>query len=162
MISRSNRAGALRAISDRVPIEKLPQLQPALLLQTMIGLSQLLNEVTGQPEQIAHALITDSRQRLSALREAAPHLDLSLGKLLGRISTGRASHTHRSHEQSAVEAALEMYIGLLLRWLITRGSRSHETPLSATAGFMPTSHLYASHPFSTLLFPFRARSCVIG
>jgi len=154
------RKEALRALGRRVPLKGLPNVQPIMLLQMMIGLSQALNGGSARPEAVARALVLDGQQRLRALRKAAPHLDLSLGRLLSKICSSETSDDHLSDEESAVQAMLELCLGLMLRWLSKGDDRLHAKPagvvrvLGCDILLFPRYSSY--HPL------FRARSCLIS
>ncbi len=162
MVSLSGKADVLRALGGKVPLGKLSQVQPIVLLQMVVGLSQHLGGGAVQPEEIARALILDGRQRLRALRRAAPHLDLSLARLLRRLCNDESSKRRGSHEDRAVEAVLEMCIGFLLRWL----SRSEANGYAgASSPSRKRLRFYCAPRFdqhSSLYLPFRARSCLIS
>lgn len=149
-------------LGRKAPLEALPHVQPVFLLQMLVGLSQILNGSTAQPEALARALILDGQQRLRKFREAAPHLDLSLARLLSGICASEAPDEHLSDEESAVQAMIEMCLGLMLRWLSKGDDQSSRHAASvvlnrsfSSDGLLPS---YAS-PFYLL---FRARSCLIA
>ncbi|MGD2104112.1 MAG: hypothetical protein PVJ55_03220 [Anaerolineae bacterium] len=155
----SNKRIDLRALRRQVPLKALSHVHPILLLQVAVGFSQVLNGSAAQPEAVARALILDGQQRLRVLRQAAPHLDLSLSRLLGRICSSERSEDHLSDEESAVQAMLEMCLGLMIRWLSKKDDQSYSHPPDAGIGLLFPSELLL-HP--CLAFPhllFKARSC---
>jgi hypothetical protein len=136
--------------------------QPVFVLQMLIGLSQVLNGGAARPEALARALILDGQQRLRRLREAAPHLDLSLAHLLDRIRSSEARDEQLSDEESAIQAMLEMCLGLIMRWLSKADDRLHPHASSiALKCLLPFAVLLPSCP-SFLHLLFRARSCLIS
>ncbi len=153
----------LRVLGRKVPLNALPHVQPLFLLQMLIGLSQILNGGAAQSEALARALILDGQQRLRELRDAAPHLDLSLSRLLRRIRASETPDECLSDEESAVQAMIEMCLGLMLRWLSKGDDRSSHHAVSVVLKRLSSSDVllpsYAS-PFFCLLF--RARSCLIA
>jgi hypothetical protein len=160
--SRKEKAmSSLRALTRRVPLKSLPQLQPILLLQTVVGLSQTLNGSAAQLEALARALILDGQQRLCRLRDAAPHLHLPLAQLLEMIRSKDDNREGLSEEESAVQAMLEMCLGLMLQWLSRRTYRSYPaTSCIACRLLIPFDALL---PFCrpALLLPLRVRACPI-
>jgi len=161
MIALRDKFVRLRGVSDGVPLKELSQLQPVVLLNMLVGLSHVLNQAAAQPEQMARALILDGQQRLRALREVAPQLDLSLGRLVRRVFSEERLIQHCSHEQSAVQAAVEMCIGLLLRWLAQTDAASGWTHSAAPAESPPCFDAYWFHLSSAVHLRFRPRSCLI-
>ena len=161
MVSLSGKADVLRALGKKVPLGMLSQVQPIIVLQMVVGLSQHLAGRAVQPEEIARALILDGQQRLRALRRAAPHLDLSLTRLLKRLCSDESSKRRGSHEDRAVEAVLEMCIGFLLRWLSRSDANGYAGASSPSRRRLPFSCVPRSDQHSSLYLPFRARSCLI-
>lgn len=158
----AERKAALQALGCKVPLHGLPKVQPVLLLQVVIGLSQVLNGAVPQPESVAQGLIADAQRRLRLLRAAAPHLDLSFRRILAWI----CSHDHPDHElvdeESALQAVLEMCLGLVLQWLSRRYGPSYPGSSSLSRRYLG----FSGSPFSPCLFSshflFRARSCLIA
>jgi hypothetical protein len=152
---------SLCALGRRVPLKALHQLLPVFVLQTLIGLSQTLNGSAGQLETMAHALIADGQQRLRVLRDAAPHLHLSLEHLLEMVASKDSHRDHLPEEERAIQAMLEMCMGLILHWLSRTSGRSYPV-LPATSGKLvllsdtPQLSLCLS-----LLIPRRVRTCPI-
>lgn len=161
MFSLGKKKAALRALGRRVPLKALPNVQPILLLQMVIGLSQTLNGAVAQPEAVARALITDGQQRLRALRRAAPNLDLSLSRLLRKICSSEMSEDDLSDEESAVQAMLEVCLGLMLHWLSKKKDRPYADAPS-TGGKRVLLADASSMPHPSLYLLFRARSCLIS
>jgi hypothetical protein len=161
MVSLSGKVDVLRTLGQKVPLGKLSRVQPIVLLQMVVGLSQVVGGGAAQPEEIARALILDGQQRLRALRRAAPHLDLSPARLLRSICSDESSKKRKgSAEDRAVEAVLEMCIGFLLRWLSRDDTSTYAGASSSSDGRPSLAHTRKSnHPFS-LHLPFRARSCL--
>jgi hypothetical protein len=155
------RKAALRALGEKVPLKGLPDVRPLLLLQMVMGLSQILNGGAAQYRAVARALVRDGEQRLRELGKAAPHIELSLGRLLSRICSSEMSDDDLSDEESAAQAVLEMCLGLMLHWLSRRDDRSYPHVTLGEGG-----RLFAldvpSHPRSSLHPLFRARSCLIS
>ena len=162
MSSHSERKNALRALAGMVSLDALPRVQPMLLLQVLIGLPQAVNEGAAQSEAVARTLILDGQQRLRKLRRAAPHLDLSLARLLDGIRSDPSADERLSEEESAVQAVLEMCLGLMLRWLSRVDDQSRRHAESVILKPLPLSEI----PFLPLSSPreslSRARSCLIS
>lgn len=162
MFSLGKKSVDLRALRRKVPLKALSGVQPIVLLQMAVGFSQALNGNAAQPEAVARALILDGQQRLHALREAAPQLDLSLGGLLRKICANETSSEHLAEEAVAVQALLEMCLGMMLRWLSRQDDQSDAPSPDIAVGPLSYSGLQLL-PY--LSFPdhlFRARSCPIS
>ena len=162
MSSLGKKGGALKALGRKVPLKTLSQVQPVVLLRMLVGLSQILNGGAAQAEGAARALILDGQRRLRALGRAAPHLDLSLSRLLGSILSDETPDDRLPEEESAFRAVLEMCLGLMLRWIYRRDDRpqavASSVPVECTQSFdLP----WPSFPFSPLLL-FRVRSCLVS
>lgn len=155
------RKAALRALSRRIAQQELSNIQPLLLLQ-MIGLSQIVDGAVAHPEAVAQALMADAQSRLRALREAAPHVDLSLAGAMAWIWFRDATDKELGAKEGQLQAVLQMCLGLVLRWI---SRRDHE----------PSSHSFCLPPRGTrltraprlcwlLLFPLlsRPRSCLMA
>lgn len=161
MSSFSRRKGSLRALRRKVPLHALPRVQPTFLLQMLIGLSQVVNGGAAKSEAVARALILDGQQRLRRLQEVAPHLDLSLAHVLEKIRPNDIVDEHPSDEETAVQAMLEMCLGLLLRWLSGAPAPFHRRASPFLARCLPVLDVSFSPRFSSLHLLFRARSCLI-
>lgn len=162
MLSRGRSKVVLRVLGRKVPLDALPQVQPVFLLQMLIGLSRVLNGGAAQPEALARALILDGQQRLRELRDAAPHLDLSLTRLFSRLRASETRDERLSDEESAVQAMIEMCLGLMLRWLSQGNDRSSHHAASVVLKRLSSFDiLLPSYPSSFYLL-FRARSCLIA
>ncbi len=162
MISLRKKKAALLALGRKVPLKALPHVQPIFLLQVLIGLSQILNGGAANSEALARALILDGQQRLRKLREAAPHLDLSLAHLLNGIHPTQTADEDPSDEESAVQAMLEVCLGLVLRWLSKADDQSYPYASSIAVKRLPSFDVPLSSYPSCLHFLFRARSCLIS
>jgi hypothetical protein len=160
-LSKGKAVSSLRALGRKVPLRALAQVQPVVLLQTLIGFSQTLNGSAAQLERLARALIMDGEQRLRRLRDAAPSWRLSLGQFLERVRS-KDDHTERlSEEESAVQAMLQLLLGLMLEWLSKRSSCSHSAvPSIGSKLFVLFDPLFPPWRFPLLLPP-RIRACPI-
>lgn len=162
MFSLGKNTVDLRALRRKVPLKALSHVQPIVLLQMVVGLSQALNGNAAQPEAAARALILDGQQRLRRLRAAAPDLDLSLGGLLRKICANETPEAHLSEEASAVQAMLEMCLGLMLRWLSKRDDQSFTPPPDVGVGLLSFAEFLLLPHISSPDHLFRARSCPIS
>lgn len=160
MVSLGKRKASLRALRRKVPLPALPQVQPMFLMQMLIGLSQVLNGTAAKPEALARALILDGQQRLRKLRDATPHLDLSFVPLLDRIRPSETVDEHLSDEQDAVQAMVEMCLGLLLHWLSKGNDPPYHQASSIRMKHLPSLDVLFFSRFSDLHLLFRARSCL--
>ena len=143
----------------KVSLKGLPRLQPVFLLQILIGVSQALNGGAAQAEALARGLVLDGQRRLSELRSAAPQVNLSLEQLLKVAHANKRDEEDLSAEESAVQALLEVCLGLML-WLLSKRDRRWCPSLYA----IPSIRLFcynARFPFVAfpLILPLRARAC---
>lgn len=162
MVSLSAKVAVLRKLGRKMSFDRLTQVQPMVLLQVAIGLSQMVNGGAARPDQMARALILDGQQRLRALRRAAPHLDLSLARLVGSICSDGSPEERVSEEESAVQAVLEMCVGFLLRWLSGRDGASRRTASSLVGKPSLDASILVFGRTSSLFPLSRARSCLIS
>jgi len=151
----------LRRLGRKVSLKGLPHLQPVFLLQILVGVSQALNGGAAQAEALARALVLDGQRRLSELRNAAPHVSLSLEQLLKVARADNGEKEDLSAEESAVQALLEVCLGLMLQLL----SKRHRWPHPSLYCVSSTCLLRFNTrcPFATfpLILPLRARACPI-
>jgi len=151
----------LRTLGRKVSLKGLPHLQPVFLLQILIGVSQALNGGAAQAEALARGLVLDGQRRLSELRNAAPQVSLSLEQLLKVAHANKRDEEDLSAEESAVQALLEVCLGLMLRLLSKKDQRWCPSLYA-----VPPIRLFcynARFPFVAfpLILPLRARACPI-
>lgn len=149
----------LRTLGRKVSLKGLPHLQPVFLLQILVGVSQALNGGAAQAEALARALVLDGQRRLSELRNGAPYVSLSLEQLLKVAGTDKDDEEDLSAEESAVQALLEVCLGLMLQ-LLSKKHRWSRPSLYA----VPSIRLFCSNtcfPFDAfpLILPLRVRAC---
>jgi hypothetical protein len=118
--------------------ETLARLQSILLLQILVSLSQSLNSSMDQSEALARTLLLDGRQRLQRLLAAAPRLNLPLDRVLEILHAADQGDQSDTTEENAVQALLEMCLGLMLQWLSRAGHASY-TPTLALKWHLRTS-----------------------
>lgn len=163
MSSSSQRVGGLlfRTLGCKVSLKGLSHLQPVFLLQILVGVSQALNGSAAHAEVVARSLVLDGQRRLSELRHAAPHLNLSLDQLLKMSRSDKDLEKDLSAEENAIQALLEVCLGLMLQLLSKRSHRSHPSLSSASSvRFFSTDIPFPLAPFP-LISPLRARACPI-
>ncbi len=151
----------LLLLGGRVSFEGLPQIQLVFLLQIMVAISHVLNDSAVHAEAVARGLVLDGQRRLNGLRKAAPHLALSVEQIIKLARSNGRGDDDLSVDERAVQALLEVCLGLVLEWLSPRAHRSHpsaSSPLSKQFSFVDVSLLLAPLP---LTLPPRARSCPI-
>jgi hypothetical protein len=149
----------LRTLGRKVSLKGLPHVQPLFLLQILIGVSQALNGSAAHAEALARALVLDGRRRLSGLRHAAPHLNLSLDQLLRMARSDERSNDDLSAEESATRALLEVCLGLMLRWLSKRNRPSHPSMSCGPSRCSFSVDIPFPLTFFSLILPLRARAC---
>lgn len=152
----------LGALGSGIGLQEMLRIRPELMLQLMMGLSQVVNGAVAQPEAVAQALIVDARRRLRELQKAAPHVDLSLARVVAWIWNQRASDEEMVAEEGTLQAVLEMCLGLVLRWLSDRRQQS----FSQAARLMLRPPCVVDFSLRWSLLPlqllFRPRSCLIA
>lgn len=151
----------IRTLGRKVSLQGLPHLQPVFLLQILVGVSQALNGGAAQAEALARALVLDGQRRLSELRNGAPHVSLSLEQLLKVARADKGDEEDLSAEESAVQALLEVCLGLMLQLLSKRHRQSRPSlycMLSICLFPFNTRFPCAAFP---LILPLRARACPI-
>lgn len=137
-------------------------MQPVILLQVLIGISQAMNGSAAHVEVLARALLLDGQRRLSGLRDAAPHLSLSLDQLLKLARSDKRKDDDLSAEECAVQALLEVCVGLMLRWLSKRNRQSLPSVSPARSKFFFSfDDPFPLTPFP-LILPLKARACPIS
>ncbi len=148
-------ASSLRALRHRISLHLVVGFQPLLLLQMLGGLSQAVTQSVSHTQALARTLLLSGQQRLRDLVAAAPHLRLSLERVL---SPNHSLGTDSEAEEAAVQALLEMCLGLILEWIARISRRPHFFAL-------PSLHIrrrilprYRSS-FPTF-YPLKARLCI--
>jgi len=144
---------SLDALRRKVNLETLAHLQPLLLLQMVVGVSQTVNSHISHSPALARTLLLSGQQRMRELLDAAPRLHLPLEQVLEFC---RAGDAERTPEEAAAQALFELCLGLMLHWLAEIACRQPAT-------FVPRSRKRA-RPSYTLSYPSqsppRARSCL--
>ncbi len=150
---------SLLCLGARVSLKGLPPVQPLVLLQITVAVSQALNGSAVQAEALARGLVLDGRRRLSVLRQVAPHLSVSREHILGLARSYEQDSHKLSAEESAAQALLELCLGLVLRWLSSSQHRSHVAPLTAPEKFFSFFDVHLPSISLSSILPVRARSC---
>jgi len=144
---------SLEALRRKVNLETLAHLQPLLLLQMVVGVSQTVNSHISHSPALARTLLLSGQQRMRELLAAAPRLHLPLEQVLEFC---RAADAERTPEETAAQALFELCLGLMLHWLAEIACRHPAT-------FVPRSRKRAM-PSYFLFYPSqnppRARSCL--
>ncbi|HUX75547.1 MAG TPA: hypothetical protein VMY40_02760 [Anaerolineae bacterium] len=143
---------SLEALRRKVNLETLALLQPLMLLQMVVGVSQTVNESVSNSQALARTLLLSGQQRLRELLDAAPRLHLPVERVLELC---RADDAERTPEEAAAQALFELCLGLMLHWMAeTAGQRR---TIFSTRSEQPVSPSYflAYPPLRSL----RARSC---
>ena len=140
--SKRTAMSSLHALRRKVTLETLNNLQPLLLLQMLVGVSQTVNSSVSRSRALARTLLLNGRQRLHDLLAAAPRLHLPLERVLEFCHSSGAA---RKPEEAAAQALLELCLGLMLQWMAQDGHR-HRTTV------MP-SRQQRTRPSCFLIFP---------
>jgi hypothetical protein len=144
---------SLDALRRKVNLETLAHLQPLLLLQMVVGVSQTVNSHISHSPALARTLLLSGQQRMRELLAAAPRLHLPLEQVLEFCRADNAEHTP---EETAAQALFELCLGLMLYWLAGIACRQPAT-------FVPRSRkralpsYFLSYPPQSMP---RARSCL--
>lgn len=122
MLSLGKRAASssLQAVRRKVTIEVLTNLQPLLLLQMLMEVSQAVTGSVSRSSALARTLALNGQQRLRELLAAAPRLHLPVEQVLERYHSNDAPGTP---EDKAARALLELCLGLLLQWMASDDRR---------------------------------------
>jgi len=127
---------SLHALRRKVTIEALTELQPLLLLQMLVGVSQTVNGSFSRSQALARTLLLSGQQRLRDLLAAAPRLHLPVERVLEICSSGDAE---RTPEETAAQALLELCLGLMLQWMAEDDRRHCTTVIpSGWQRFLPS------------------------
>jgi hypothetical protein len=144
---------SLEALRRKVNLETLAHLQPLLLLQMVVGVSQTVNSHISHSPALARTLLLSGQQRMRDLLDAAPRLHLPLEQVLEFC---RAGDVDRTPEETAAQALFELCLGLMLHWLAEIACRQPATfALRSRKRARPSYSL--SYPSQS---PPRARSCL--
>jgi len=143
---------SLNALRRKVTLEALAGLQPLLLLQMLVGVSQTVNSSLSRSGALARTLLLNGQQRLRGLLAAAPRLHLPVGQVLEFRRSGDAESTP---EETAAQALLELCAGLMLQWMAEYAHR-HRT---AVVLCRPQRVLPSYFLSNSSLRPPRTRSC---
>lgn len=144
---------SLHTLRRQVTLEALAGLQPLLLLQMLVGVSQTINSSVSHSQALARTLLLSGQQRLCDLLAAAPRLHLPVEQVLEMC---RSTDEEPTPEETAAQALLELCLGLMLRWM-AEGARQPCTPVmpSGRQRILPSYFLFFSSPR-----PPRTRSCL--
>jgi hypothetical protein len=151
---RLGKSSSLHTLRRKITRDTLASLQPILLLQMLVGVSQTVNGSVSRSRALARTLLLSGRQRLSALLASAPRLQLSVEQVLAFCRPGDAKSTP---EKEAAQALLEVCLGLMLHWLTQHNNCRQPTAMPRQR--QRISPLYS--PFDLSRRPPRTRSWLI-
>jgi hypothetical protein len=123
-LDKKTAISSLNALRRKVTIETLTNLQPILLLQMVVGVSQSVNSSVSRSRALARTLFLSGQQRLHSLLASAPRLHLPVEQVLVLCHSGG---TERTPEEAAAQALLELCIALILQWLTACACRRRTT-----------------------------------
>ena len=152
--AQKSAASSLDALRRKINPQILAGLQPILLLQMLGGLSQAVTSSVSHTQALARTLLLSGQQQLRALLAAAPRLRLPLEHTLTSSHSGRAEPTP---EEAAAQALLEVCLGLMLEWIARKSRRPRSSTPPLPHNQRRVSSAYS--PFSSMLYPLRARFC---
>ena len=156
LLDKRTAVSSLRALRRKVTIETLTALQPLLLLQMLLGVSQTVNSSVSRSRALARTLLLNGQQRLRDLLAGAPRLHLPVERLLEFC---HASDAERNPEETAAQALLELCLGLMLQWM-AEDDRRHRSPVTPSSQQRTMPSYFISCPLSfPLSRPLRTRSC---
>ena len=122
-LSRKAAVSSLHALRRKVALETLSRLQPLLLLQMLVAVSQTVSSSVSNSQALAHTLLMSGQQRLQRLLATAPRLHLPVDRVLELCRSGDAEGTP---EEAAAQALVELCLGLMLQWM-AEYARQHRT-----------------------------------
>ena len=143
---------SLHALRRKVTLEALAGLQPLLLLQMLVGVSQTVNGSVARSQALARTLLLSGQQRLRDLLAAAPRLHLPLEQVLRVRHSGEAE---RTPEEAAAQALLELCLGLMLQWMAEHACQRRTAVIPSRRRRVPPSYSL----FYPSTRPPRTRAC---
>jgi hypothetical protein len=123
-LDRRTAASSLNALRRKVTVETLASLQPLLLLQMIVGVSQSVNSSVSRSRAMARTLFLSGQHRLHNLLASAPRLHLPVEQVLELCRSGGTGCTP---EEAAARALLELCVALILQWLAECACRRRAT-----------------------------------
>jgi hypothetical protein len=123
LFARRKAVSSFHALRRKVTLETLAHLQPILMLQMLVGISETVNSSVSHSRTLARTLLLSGQQHLRDLLAAAPRLHLAADQLLDLCHLGG---TERTPEETAAQALLEVCLGLILQWM-TESDRRRRT-----------------------------------
>jgi hypothetical protein len=152
-LGKKKATSSLHALRRKITLQALARLQPVLLLQMLVGISQSVNSSVSRSQTLARTLLLSGQQRLHDLLAAAPRLHLSVDQLLEFCRSGGAK---RTPEEDAAQALLEVCLGLMLQWM-TENARRHRTSATVSRRQRVSPSYF---PLYSSRRPPRTRSCL--
>jgi hypothetical protein len=152
-LGKKQATSSLHALRRKITLQALARLQPILLLQMLVGISQSVNSSVSRSQTLARTLLLSGQQRLHDLLASAPRLHLSVEQVLEFCRSGDAK---RTPEEDAAQALLEVCLGLMLQWM-TESARRHRTSATVSRRQRVSSSYF---PLCFLQCPPRVRSCL--
>lgn len=146
---------SLQTLRRKLALQTLSSLQPILLLQMVMGISQSVNCRFCRSRTLARSLLLSGQQRLHELLTSAPRLHLPAERMLEFCRLDGAEHEPRTPEEVAVQALFELCLGLMLQWM-SNHARSYATTGITYRRCAPIRLYPLSYPS---LLPVRSRKC---
>jgi hypothetical protein len=143
---------SLNALRRKMTVETLTNLQPLLLLQMVVGVSQSVNSSVSRSRALARTLFLSGQQRLHNLVASAPRLHLPVEQVLALCRSGGTEYTP---EEAVAQALLEMCIALIPQWLTECTCRRRATVTLCKRQRVTSPYLLS---FTSKCLP-RTRSC---
>jgi hypothetical protein len=143
----------LEALRRKVNLETLAHLQPLMLLQMLVEVSQTVNDGVSSSQALARTLLLSGQQRLRELMDAAPRLHLPVERV---IELCRAGDAERTPEETAAQALFELCLGLMLHWMAKAACQRRTIAPPCSGQPVSPSYFLAYPPLRSL----RARSCL--
>lgn len=113
-LSKRTARSSLHALRRRVALEALSSLQPILLLQMLVGISDAVNGSVARSQVLARTLLLSGQRRMQDLMAAAPRLQLPVEQMLAFCHSGESKNTP---EEAVAQALIELCLGLMLQWM---------------------------------------------
>ena len=129
-LGKKQATSSLHALRRKITLQTLTRLQPILLLQMLVGISQSVNSSVSRSQTLARTLLLSGQQRLNDLLASAPRLHLSVEQILEFCRPSDAKHTPEEDAAHAERASARRLLDHVVRRLIgspaaASSARSH-------------------------------------
>nr|HID12498.1 hypothetical protein [Anaerolineae bacterium] len=134
---------SLHTLRRKVTLEALAGLQPLLLLQMLVGVSQTVNSSVSRSRALARTMLLSGQQRLRDLLAAAPRLHLPVEQVLEICRSNDEEHVP---EEMAAQALLELCLGLMLQWMAEGARQPYTIVMPSRRQWVLSSYSFSFRP----------------